>query len=105
MAKPSTFPIVPLVAGRARKVSRLQNGPEKVDCRGLEAWPARTSHVQMLIPTRIVFFVTAFVKTRRDLQITLSPQPRRWRTDRKSTRLNSSHVEISYAVFCLKKKK
>src|SRR3989442_11781246 len=28
----------------------------------------------------------------------------RWQ-DRKSTRLNSSHVRISYAVFCLKKKK
>src|SRR5690606_40169083 len=29
-----------------------------------------------------------------------------WRVqDRKSTRLNSSHVKISYAVFCLKKKK
>src|SRR5215510_15312151 len=27
------------------------------------------------------------------------------RSDRKSTRLNSSHVAISYAVFCLKKKK
>src|SRR5690625_6842188 len=27
------------------------------------------------------------------------------RADRKSTRLNSSHVAISYAVFCLKKKK
>src|SRR5690606_40334043 len=27
------------------------------------------------------------------------------RVDRKSTRLNSSHVKISYAVFCLKKKK
>src|SRR5699024_12603457 len=27
------------------------------------------------------------------------------RSDRKSTRLNSSHVSISYAVFCLKKKK
>src|SRR5215813_14343186 len=27
------------------------------------------------------------------------------RRDRKSTRLNSSHVRISYAVFCLKKKK
>src|SRR5690349_24031235 len=27
------------------------------------------------------------------------------REDRKSTRLNSSHVEISYAVFCLKKKR
>src|SRR5687768_18543857 len=28
-----------------------------------------------------------------------------WRLDRKSTRLNSSHGYISYAVFCLKKKK
>src|SRR3989442_8695040 len=27
------------------------------------------------------------------------------KSDRKSTRLNSSHVRISYAVFCLKKKK
>src|SRR2546426_1913623 len=32
------------------------------------------------------------------------PRPRRLR-DRKSTRLNSSHLVISYAVFCLKKKK
>src|SRR6267378_6772533 len=34
-----------------------------------------------------------------------SPASRRFtrRIDRKSTRLNSSHVEISYAVFCLKK--
>src|SRR5437588_1398370 len=31
-------------------------------------------------------------------------QPRQ-RLDRKSTRLNSSHTVISYAVFCLKKKK
>src|SRR5690606_41757619 len=37
----------------------------------------------------------------------LSSQPttRRHWSDRKSTRLNSSHVKISYAVFCLKKKK
>src|SRR5688572_31794662 len=28
-----------------------------------------------------------------------------WVRDRKSTRLNSSHSQISYAVFCLKKKK
>src|SRR2546430_4789876 len=45
------------------------------------------------------------------------PGPRRWalsdvgggtgtqESDRKSTRLNSSHSQISYAVFCLKKKK
>src|SRR2546430_4797685 len=30
--------------------------------------------------------------------------PARLRSDRKSTRLNSSHSQISYAVFCLKKK-
>src|SRR3712207_8641274 len=40
----------------------------------------------------------------------LAKQPRRGSdvlggTDRKSTRLNSSHANISYAVFCLKKKK
>src|SRR5690242_21405800 len=29
----------------------------------------------------------------------------KFRLDRKSTRLNSSHMSISYAVFCLKKKK
>src|SRR6266478_8905115 len=42
------------------------------------------------------------------------PRPSRWPScpsaittvlDRKSTRLNSSHSQISYAVFCLKKKK
>src|SRR3989454_1887782 len=33
------------------------------------------------------------------------PRPDREGIDRKSTRLNSSHLVISYAVFCLKKKK
>src|SRR5256886_13284222 len=33
------------------------------------------------------------------------PKPRCRKEDRKSTRLNSSHSQISYAVFCLKKKK
>src|SRR5437667_3142705 len=40
----------------------------------------------------------------------VAPRPARRRSvlrlpDRKSTRLNSSHITISYAVFCLKKKK
>src|SRR2546429_4398591 len=35
----------------------------------------------------------------------LIPSCSHWRSDRKSTRLNSSHGYISYAVFCLKKKK
>src|SRR5690625_7088004 len=38
-------------------------------------------------------------KANRKYEITFSPE------DRKSTRLNSSHVAISYAVFCLKKKR
>src|SRR3712207_9329915 len=38
---------------------------------------------------------------RRDVQSADQEQQR----DRKSTRLNSSHANISYAVFCLKKKK
>src|SRR5690606_41347337 len=37
---------------------------------------------------------------RRQRQFALAPDDQ----DRKSTRLNSSHVKISYAVFCLKKK-
>src|SRR5206468_12789962 len=39
-------------------------------------------------------FATGWMKPRRDVL-----------RDRKSTRLNSSHDQISYAVFCLKKKK
>src|SRR5439155_26533365 len=40
-------------------------------------------------------------------RIPISKPPETWSSvrDRKSTRLNSSHVAISYAVFCLKKKK
>src|SRR5262245_64931087 len=37
--------------------------------------------------------------------VTKRPSPSAPRADRKSTRLNSSHLGISYAVFCLKKKK
>src|SRR5690606_41987598 len=39
-----------------------------------------------------------------DLPVIVSPVGAQF-IDRKSTRLNSSHVKISYAVFCLKKKK
>src|SRR3712207_7897524 len=37
------------------------------------------------------------------LQISRSEQKKNLPADRKSTRLNSSHANISYAVFCLKK--
>src|SRR5256885_7012148 len=44
------------------------------------------------------------VKIAREI-ITAGAQRAQRRIDRKSTRLNSSHLVISYAVFCLKKKK
>src|SRR5690554_7410010 len=46
----------------------------------------------------LVFFLLQFV----DHQFNFFPKGVDW-GDRKSTRLNSSHVRISYAVFCLKK--
>src|SRR5690625_6757554 len=39
------------------------------------------------------------------IAVKFTPEKEPARLDRKSTRLNSSHVAISYAVFCLKKKK
>src|SRR3712207_8766268 len=40
-----------------------------------------------------------------DVAVTPVPDADQLSQDRKSTRLNSSHANISYAVFCLKKKK
>src|SRR5699024_11326951 len=57
-------------------------------------------HVQALLKNKSVDKPVYDYKrhTRSDETIRINP-------DRKSTRLNSSHVSISYAVFCLKKKK
>src|SRR5690606_39848973 len=41
----------------------------------------------------------------KEKQITTAANPFHRSLDRKSTRLNSSHVKIAYAVFCLKKKR
>src|SRR3989442_3214215 len=46
-----------------------------------------------------------FQRQHRDRSDLARHRPAEQPVDRKSTRLNSSHVRISYAVFCLKKKK
>src|SRR3712207_8098925 len=51
-----------------------------------------------------VLRVVPAVERRRERQRQERVVPRLERRDRKSTRLNSSHANISYAVFCLKKK-
>src|SRR5476651_2834122 len=56
-----------------------------------------------LFPYTTLFRSTEFGRRRHCASATnFSPSPRT--RDRKSTRLNSSHANISYAVFCLKKK-
>src|SRR5690625_7103052 len=56
--------------------------------------------ISLLDPTEVVVFAsTQDAKAAREFDSQVDY------TDRKSTRLNSSHVAISYAVFCLKKKK
>src|SRR5437773_9634507 len=61
-------------------------------------------------PRSTLFPYTTLFRSLRDRGDGLDPFGRRRRdfpaflVDRKSTRLNSSHITISYAVFCLKKK-
>src|SRR3712207_8155531 len=66
----------------------------------------RSDMILQLVPIVLIFVIMWFLIIR--------PQQRRVRgdrgminnvRDRESTRLNSSHAKISYAVFCLKKKK
>src|SRR5258705_4803633 len=61
--------------------------------------PTRTSASTRRAPWR------SWPPTRYALPATISRALGEWTQDRKSTRLNSSHLGISYAVFCLKKKK
>src|SRR3712207_8123081 len=70
-----------------------------------EAW------VAVVKPGRIMFELEGVAPdiAKRALQLAAAKLPVKCkiieREDRKSTRLNSSHANISYAVFCLKKKK
>src|SRR5207302_10276910 len=76
--------------------------------------PARTSPmIHAAIPARLAAVITASVSSRAATAIIpmprlntrrISPSDTSPARDRKSTRLNSSHVKISYAVFCLKNK-
>src|SRR2546430_7692007 len=58
-------------------------------------WPAYAVTLAAIV-LNIVWARRALARSREEA---------RRRLDRKSTRLNSSHSQISYAVFCLKKKK
>src|ERR1039457_6932827 len=85
---------------------------------GPDSSPADDVHVGFFVPAK-----SGAWRNRADLEVCPTPptsscprsarpvgaadrgRSRRSHPDRKSTRLNSSHLVISYAVFCLKKKK
>src|SRR3712207_7752173 len=92
--RPTLFPSAPLFRSEpALAVHRLESGVHRradiVEDRAVE----RAAELQ---PIRLGEEGAELAKLGVDLALAL---------DRKSTRLNSSHANISYAVFCLKKKK
>src|SRR5256885_12218398 len=54
---------------------------------------------------RSALIPTMFQRVSRPIKVACQCKPWKKAVDRKSIRLNSSHLVISYAVFCLKKKK
>src|SRR5256885_403704 len=86
------FPYTTLFRSCAQKNIRLATPyfvPDDVTIKTLLAAAKRGLKIQIIVPGKYI-----------DYKIV-----RRASRDRKSTRLNSSHLVISYAVFCLKKKK
>src|SRR3712207_8566137 len=69
---------------------------------GLMTFGESLAFVSLLLPTMTILIAVGFILSAAGI-----PFWEAWAgaADRKSTRLNSSHANISYAVFCLKKKK
>src|SRR3712207_8452368 len=80
---------LPLVLAQAAKVDT-----------GDTAWMLTATALVLLMTIGLGLFYSGLVRAKNTLNTFMMCI-----ADRKSTRLNSSHANISYAVFCLKKKK
>src|SRR5690606_40524536 len=100
-------PVGAVIAIGNRIIARSHNQTERLT--------DATAHAEMLAVTSASNYLGSKYLNECTLFVTLEPcvmcagalywvQLGRLVLDRKSTRLNSSHVKISYAVFCLKKK-
>src|SRR5690554_7207055 len=86
---------------RALAKEAIEGG--KVHCRGERCKPSKEPKVGDELVLRAGYDERTVVIEQ--LSAVRRGAPQAQLLDRKSTRLNSSHVRISYAVFCLKKKK
>src|SRR5690242_21463731 len=87
------FPYTTLFRSVARKLD-----PREVAARARRLVDAGVTSIAIV-------FLHAYANPRHEAQAAALVARRHPKVDRKSTRLNSSHMSISYAVFCLKKKK
>src|SRR5437588_13128987 len=90
-----------LLAGEG--IFGIKKGPKLDDQKTLD--PHRALGFILTEPVAILFLIVALLAWHPDVKVRRIPLLLPFLTDRKSTRLNSSHTVISYAVFCLKKKK
>src|SRR5690606_39550134 len=93
--------------GTAFRCPRSRSPPHEVDLGG---WPAGCGQLRHPLGSSRSLLLSSSMFTSLNVRTRTCLTNRAGRymsqtQDRKSTRLNSSHVKISYAVFCLKKKK
>src|SRR5690625_6285490 len=95
-----------IVADEPEAIGGTDTGPNPVECvlAGLASCQQIAIKAHATVLGIDVDEVTVEAEGELDLQGFLGLSDARPGLDRKSTRLNSSHVAISYAVFCLKKK-
>src|SRR2546426_1955740 len=81
-------------------VASFQN--KRAQAKALQEMKSRVAELQARIAKDVDYAFEALLQVQPDLSLKMESD---LEEDRKSTRLNSSHLVISYAVFCLKKKK
>src|SRR5216683_6924439 len=119
MTSPATLTLLPLGIEGSLLLSRAPSSSSRSLQKWMRWWPVERSEMRYsswlmskssssgrLGATALSFSSDwGWIPRRSPLPCHRSCQPQSSSRDRKSTRLNSSHDQISYAVFCLKKKK